>query len=473
VSETAVLEPILIETMQEFGVEGRRHEAEAQLGSKALYLGETVINGQRGPTWRAYSGPESIADPAEGEAGRGGWRIHMYDGNHATGEKGVITLSTSMRKKFALQGLPYRGAKALTMLDVTGWGLDEKKSAARQLMTLMHNYEEGPLDNHLIDGIAGDLGTNNPRIMDAAVDQVAAQNPGYDYAWALATGTSLDHGGNEFRPEATGFGLFVSLRERLRQKGMDEADLTIQGMGAVGIWLAHHAVFSHRDGNPKINVRAMDDRDGMVYTEGKEGLIVPFEIAKKMGDAAFQAPKAAYFHGYSDGQGLRTTYRAAIPGDTKNILTFPTDYVAPCALPGTINIKSVVALGAREGSLGGANNDTTQEAYEWNCEFRPGFDEITGEVANSEGTHVSHIERTGKIATVDAGGKNMMPNREQTMAQSEASMTALMDRRERMGKELNTTDGRKMAAGLIVANLFPGVVSLDDTILAAKIQEAA
>lgn len=472
-SETAVLEPILIETMQEFGIENRRHEAEAQLGSKALYLGETEIHGQRGPTWRAYSGEESITDITEGEAGRGGWRIHMYDGNYATGKKGVITLSTSMRKKFALQGLPYRGAKALTMLDVTGWGLEEKKSAARQLMQLMHGYEEGPLDHHLIDGIAGDLGTNNPHIMDAAVDQVAAQNPGYDYAWALATGTSLDHGGNEFRPEATGFGLFVALRERLRQKGMEQADLTVQGMGAVGIWLAHHAVFSHRDGDPRINIRAMDDRDGIVYTEGKNGLVVPFHIAQKMGDATFQEPKAAFFHGYSDKMGLKTQYRAATPGDTKNILTFPTDYVAPCALPGTINSNSVRTLGAREGSLGGANNDTTQDAYEWNREFRPDFDEITGEVANSEGTHVSHLERMGKIATVDAGGKNMMPDRKETMAQSEKSMVGLMDRRQRMGKELDTTDGRKMAAGLIVANLFPDVVRLDDAVLTAEIPEAA
>lgn len=474
-SEAAILDSTMITAMRELGVDGRAAQAEAALRSTSLYLGETVIGNQSGPTFRAYAGPESITEPGEAHPGRGGWRIWMYDGTFATAQIGAATLSTSMQKKFGMRELPYRGAKAVTMLDARGWAIEQKIDASRQLMRMMHDYEDDqsdnrPLDNHLIDGIAGDLFTNNCRIMDAATDQVAEQNPNYDYAWALATGKSLEHGGNAFRPEATGFGLFVALRERMRQRGEGHATIAIQGAGAVGIWLAHHAQFSRRNGDPIIDVAAMSDIDGMVHTERPGGLIIPYNTARQLGDAAYTGPKTTRIAAEAEQSGMRVAHRTE--DNQRNILTFPVDYVAPCAKPGTINKDTVPTLGARRGSLGGANNDTTQEAYEWNRAHRPDFEELTGEVVNSEGTHVSIIEREANISTVDQK-ENTMPDRTTTMAISEAGMVGLMDKRNRMAKELETNDGRLMAAGLVVAHMFPGTVDLSDKILAGEARQAA
>lgn len=459
-AETA-LDPTIIEVMNRLDAGDRVPEAEAMLDAHALYLGETVIDGQTGGTWRAYAGQEPIST-ASSKPGRGGWRIYMYDGNPKTGVQGVRTLSTSMERKFRMRDLPYRGAKALTMLDVSGWGLEQRISAAHQAMQLTHEYPDGPLDHHLIDGWASDLHTNSALIMDALTDQVAAQNPGYEYAWALATGKSVDHGGNAFRPEATGYGLFVSLRERMRQRGEGSATVAIQGAGAVGIWMAHHAYFSRRKGDPVITVAGMSDTDGMVLTADTSGLIVPFETAQQLGDATYRGPKAARLAQEAGRMGLQAVHRSEDrAANGRNILTLPVDYIAPCALPGTINAQTVPHLGARRGSIGGANNDTDQAAYEWNRANRPGFEEITGEVANSEGTHISIIEREANIKTVELG-TDAMPDRAQTMALSETGMVALMERRERMAKELNTTDGRIMAAGLVVASMFPDLIDVND-----------
>lgn len=483
-AETATFDPTVKQVMETMGVDNRLEEAGAMLGAEARYLGETVINGQMGPTWRAYAGTEAVTAESDG-IGRGGWRIHLYDGNPETGKKGVETLASSMERKFRMRGLKvgsqmygldgqpadtrgygYRGAKALTMMDARTWDINSKISAAHQAMRLMHDHPEGPLDNYMIDGWAGDLGTNNPRIMDALANEVADLNPEDAYAWAISTGKSLEHGGNPFRPEATGFGLFVALRERMRQRGEDSATIAIQGAGAVGIWLAHHAQFSRRDGDPIINVVAMSDRDGMVFTEDPSGLVVPFETAQQLGDAAYVGPKTIRLAAEAEQRGLSVSHRAEDTAPNgKNILTYRASYIAPCALPGVINGATAPHLGAERGSIGGANNDTTQDGYDYNRTHRPQFEEITGEVANSEGTHVSIIEREANIRTVEMG-IDTMPSREQTMAMSEAGMVHLMQERQHMAEQLGTTDGRLMAAGLLVANMFPDVINLRKSVLA-------
>ena len=162
----------------------------------------------------------------------------------------VKVLSTLMSLKVALLGLPLGGGKG-------GIVVDPKKLSERELETLSRGFVRA-MNNYLgprIDIPAPDVNTN-AKIMGYFTDEYIALNGGR-HDIATFTGKSTDMGGSLGRTEATGFGVYLTIKKYYEKigKSLEGATFALQGFGNVGSFAAK---FLTQDGAKLIALNSKD-----------------------------------------------------------------------------------------------------------------------------------------------------------------------------------------------------------------------
>lgn len=192
-------------------------------------------------TFKAFRSAHSTAlGPA-----KGGVRFHetvTYDE--------VKVLSTLMSLKVALLNLPLGGGKGGVVVDPKTLSERELENLSRGFVRSMNNYL-GPR----IDIPAPDVNTN-AQIMGYFTDEYLALN-GARHDIATFTGKSVDMGGSLGRAEATGFGVYLTIKKYYEKIGKDlkGATFALQGFGNVGSFAAKYLV---ADGAKLIALNARD-----------------------------------------------------------------------------------------------------------------------------------------------------------------------------------------------------------------------
>jgi len=140
----------------------------------------------------------------------------------------VKALSLWMTFKCSVVGIPYGGGKG-------GVIVDPSKLSNNELERLSRGYIGGiyKLIGEKVDVPAPDVNTNG-QIMAWMVDEYN-KLVGHN-ALGVITGKPLEFGGSKGRTAATGFGVAVTVREALKQLGINitNASVAIQAFGNVG-----------------------------------------------------------------------------------------------------------------------------------------------------------------------------------------------------------------------------------------------
>ena len=170
----------------------------------------------------------------------------------------VRALATWMTWKCAVADIPLGGGKGGVVVDPAGLTEAEKQRLCRGWIGQMW-LNLGPRR----DIPAPDVGTNAQMMgwmMDEYSKLVGHYSPG------VITGKPLGGGGSRGRTEATGFGVIVTLRETLREMGIDPkgATVAIQGFGNVGQYATKFA--SELLGAKVVAVSCWDPNDRTAYT---------------------------------------------------------------------------------------------------------------------------------------------------------------------------------------------------------------
>ena len=162
----------------------------------------------------------------------------------------VKVLSTLMSLKVALLGLPLGGGKGGIVVDPKKLSERELESLSRGFVRAINNYV-GPR----IDVPAPDVNTN-AKIMGYFTDEYIALNGGR-HDIGTFTGKSTDMGGSLGRTEATGFGVYLTIKKYYEKigKSLKGATFAIQGFGNVGSFAAK---FLAQDGAKLIALNSKD-----------------------------------------------------------------------------------------------------------------------------------------------------------------------------------------------------------------------
>lgn len=378
-------------------------EFEAAQEPKINYLGNIAIAGVgEFEAYRAYSGPDDLI-------GKGGVRLAPYEGEN--GLRAVEGLSREMFAKMGLRGHQetFRGAKGLINADGRLMNYNQRGESLRQYAGLM---DAAGLAGHDKDVPAGDIGTNG--LSDYYAEEYAKLHPEDPYKQAVITGKSVEFGGLESRPGATGWGVFNSHVEMLNQTGKDYASVALQGFGNVGAWYAYHAA---TDPDKRIRINAISDRYSMLYTDHEDGLPINETILREIGDNGRFAEKYPQYRGdkLSAVKDVIDVIRPDIADKVKlkskpdDILEYEADYLVPAALGNVITDKNADKIGAKYGIVEAANGPMTRKAHQMLAHER-GIDILPDIVANGGGVDCSIAEWRANIDAVDS--KNGHPETE-------------------------------------------------------------
>lgn len=187
----------------------------------------------------------------------------------------VKVLSTLMSLKVALLGLPLGGGKG-------GIVVDPKKLSERELEALSRGFVRA-INNYIgprIDVPAPDVNTN-AKIMGYFTDEYIALN-GNRHDIATFTGKGTDMGGSLGRSEATGFGVYLTIKKYYEKigKSLDGATFALQGFGNVGSFAAK---FLTEDGAKLIALNSKDKSQ-------KSGSALNIEAKKITNEEFFALP---------------------------------------------------------------------------------------------------------------------------------------------------------------------------------------
>jgi glutamate dehydrogenase (NAD(P)+) len=264
----------------------------------------------------------------------------------------VKALALWMTMKTALVGLPFGGAKG-------GIAVDPKRLSVMELERLVRKYTYRLLNDigPNLDIPAPDMGTS-AREMAWIYDEYRKH---YGAAPGVVTGKPIELGGSQGRTAATGRGVVSVMRHAVRDLGLQDYSVAIQGFGNVG---RHAALDLHAQG---VRVVALSDITGGVYC--KDGLAV----------------KAVCEH--VDRTGGIVGFEGGAP--LEDCLTCPCDVLLPCAIESVITAENAPRVQARL-IVEGANGPTTPEADE--ALNARGVTVIPDILANAGGVIVSYFE---------------------------------------------------------------------------------
>ena len=342
-------------------------------------------------TFRAYRSSHSTAlGPA-----KGGVRFHQS----VTYEE-VKVLSTLMSLKVALLGLPLGGGKGGIIVDPNKLSERELETLSRGFVRAMNNYL-GPR----IDIPAPDVNTN-AKIMGYFTDEYIALNGGRQDI-ATFTGKSVDMGGSLGRSEATGFGVYLTIKKYYEKigKSLEGATVALQGFGNVGSFAAKYLV---KDGAKLIALNSRDHEhpDGSYGIYDKDGLdIEKIQKAKdKTGsELNIEAEKIS----------------------TEEFFALDCDILIPAALENVIsdaNADSIKAKLVVEAANGPVTEAGEKILNEKNIPLIPDI------LANSGGVLVSHYEWVQNITGSYLIEEEVRAKQEKDMAKAIAEVFATADK---------------------------------------------
>jgi len=236
----------------------------------------------------------------------------------------VKALALWMTLKTSLVGIPYGGSKGGITVDPKTLSITELERLVRKYTSRLVN-DIGPN----IDIPAPDMGTS-AREMAWIYDEYRKYR---DVARGVVTGKPIALGGSLGRKEATGRGVVCTMLEAVKDLGLKNYTVGVQGFGNVG---SHAALDCFERG---IKVVAIVDITGGVCNP--EGLNVP-EMVK-----------------YRD----QTGGLAGFPGGKplEDIVSYPCDVLLPCAKENMITEENAANVKAKL-IVEGANGPTTPEA---------------------------------------------------------------------------------------------------------------
>jgi glutamate dehydrogenase (NAD(P)+) len=234
-----------------------------------------------------------------------------------------------MTWKCAVVNIPFGGAKGGVIVDPNQLSQAELRKLTRRYATEISIVmcPEGDIP-------APDIGTN-PQTMAWIMDTYS-MHQGHSVN-AVVTGKPIDIGGSLGRLEATGRGVMITTREALKTFGKSFQDVTIavQGFGNVG---ATAAMLMQKEG-AKI-VALSDVSGGIANPKGLDvGAVTEYyQTNGKLG-------------GFPGSEDI----------SNKELLSYPADILAPCAIENQITAKNADAVQAWM-IAEGANGPTTPEA---------------------------------------------------------------------------------------------------------------
>ncbi|HPX70652.1 MAG TPA: Glu/Leu/Phe/Val dehydrogenase [Bacillota bacterium] len=174
-------------------------------------------------TLRVFKGFRASHNDAIGPA-KGGIRFH-----HNVSADEVKALSIWMTFKCGVMNVPYGGGKGGIIVDPTQLSQRELEELSRGYIRAIHKYL-----GEKIDVPAPDVGTN-AQIMAWMTDEYIKMTGDNMYLGVL-TGKPVPFGGSEGRNAATGYGIYLIIREAARKLGIDikKAKVAVQGFGNAG-----------------------------------------------------------------------------------------------------------------------------------------------------------------------------------------------------------------------------------------------
>ncbi len=269
---------------------------------------------------------------------KGGIRFHPQETIDT-----VKALATWMTWKCAVVDIPLGGGKGGVICDPHNLSQREQEQICRGwVRQVVRNV--GPLQ----DVPAPDVMTNAQHMiwmMDEYEKLTGAKYPGF------ITGKPVGMGGSLGRTEATGFGVVYTLREALRELGIDIKNTTaaFQGFGNV----SQYAVRLYQEyGGKAVCVSCWDQKDSKSYT-----------FIKKSGIDLDQLLSITdKFGGIDKAKAKDLGYEVA---DAEAWIAQDVDILVPAALENQINAETVKKMSAKVKVVAeGANGPTTPEADE-------------------------------------------------------------------------------------------------------------
>lgn len=282
----------------------------------------------------------------------------------------VRALATWMTWKCAVVDIPLGGAKGGVILDPATLSTSEKERLVRgYIQQIWKNI--GPRQ----DIPAPDVGTT-PQMMGWMMDEYSKLSG--QYTPGVITGKPVGGGGSLGRTEATGFGVIFTVREAIKQLGLDPSDVkaAVQGFGNVAQYAA--LGFTEMIGGKVVCVSYWDRNDKKPYTVYKEEGIDP-QFLKRITDQYGTIDKR---------EAIENGYQIE---DAGAWISKDVDVLIPAALEGQINADTVGLISDRVKIVAeGANGPTTPEADE--ILFQKGIFVIPDFLCNAGGVTVSYFE---------------------------------------------------------------------------------
>ncbi len=322
---------------------------------------------------------------------KGGIRFHP---NVSLDE--VRALSTWMTFKCGVVGLPYGGGKG-------GIIVDPKQLSQGELERLSRGYVRaiGDFIGDRKDIPAPDVNTNG-QIMSWMVDEFSkmhGQNiPG------VITGKPVEFGGSLARTEATGYGVFLMIRESAKKKGinLNETTVAVQGFGNVGSYAAFYSM------QAGVKVVAVSDASCCLYK--KDGLNIPALMEYKKTHESIKG-----FPGVDEEMGR------------DEIFGLDVEIFAPCALENAITSGNADQIKAKI-VCEGANGPTTPEAEE--ILNAKGILIVPDILANAGGVTVSYFEWVQNLQNYYWGFNEVQEKQERLMVEAFNAIWELMDHKQ-------------------------------------------
>ncbi len=296
---------------------------------------------------------------------KGGIRIS----NHVDLQE-VEALATLMTLKMAQVQIPYGGAKGGICAEPSELSVTELERIWRRYTM---EFTKRGFISPASDVAGPDMGCGE-REMTWMKDTYSALYGHHDInASGVSTGKHIAQGGIRGRSEATGLGLFYTIREVLQSgyftkkagltKGIKGKTVIVEGFGNVGSWFSHF--WYHAGGI----VTGVVEHNLSLYNS--EGIDIPalWEHVKKTGG----------IKGFTGA----TTYHNDAPKYK------PCDVLAPCAIEQTVNVNNADKIQTKF-LLEGANGPTTPKGEA--ILLKKGVCVIPDLLANAGGVTVSYFE---------------------------------------------------------------------------------
>ncbi len=408
-----------------------RQETEEILVPTIYPLGKLSVDGEEYMAWRGYVGPEAWV-------GKGGIRMTTEFERTENNEPDLVKeLPAEMAGKLALWGLAYKGAKGIIEANPHVLDLKTRRELVKQFAERM---TENGLAGYNVDVPAGDMGTNG--LADTYALRYKELKPEDEFWQGSVTGKSPEIGGLEFRPAATGFGVYQALAYEINRMGRDEVQtVKVQGFGNVG---SHFSRFASEGWNTK--VVAVSDIDGTLYSP--QGLFITPEIVNQIGDnPAYRGNKLLDLAEAL--QANRSDLELHYTPDRNHINDVEADWYIPASIPNAITAANVQHINTRHGVIEAGNGVTTHDAHKYLVEN--GKIVVPDLAANGAGVACS-IHELRLNTSFFANSTIETDNNSVINGLTQASQS-VMRRMHRVAEALDTHDLRVAAAVIQIAQL--------------------